>query len=212
MISNTVSEQYTPGDRKAARARFNLSETDLVLLSVGRLDKRERYKGHNRVLAELTRLPARPGQTIRYLVAGDGDDLTNIEAEARRLGVLGRVQFLGHVETSLLPDLYRAADLFALPSLGEGFGIVFLEAMACGTPAIGLASGGAPDALGDGELGICIAAQTFAPELARAVYMPRPDPEILSARVQERFGKDTFRTLAATVFERLLTQGIVDER
>src|SRR5690606_18991980 len=119
-----------------------LKDGQAVIVSVGRLDRRERYKGQDRVIAALPELAA-AGLDPLYLVAGSGDDQPRLEALAAAGGVAHRTRFLGKVPAADLPDLYRAADVFALPSTGEGFGIVFLEAMACGAPAVGLAAGGA---------------------------------------------------------------------
>ena len=78
------------------------------------------------------------------------------------------------------------------PSSGEGFGIAFLEAMACGTPALGLAAGGTVDALADGELGTLASEAEFAPMLARLLVTPKPDPQALAAAVRSRFGYAAF--------------------
>lgn len=145
VLPNTVSERFTPGDRKAARLRFGLGD-ERVLLTVGRLAASERYKGQDRVIEDLPALIA-AGHDVRYLIAGDGDDRPRLEALAARHGVADRVRFLGAVPADALPDLYRAADLFVMPSTGEGFGIAYLEAMACGTPAVGLRVKGDADAL-----------------------------------------------------------------
>ena len=103
-----------------------------------------------------------------------------------------------------LPDLYRAADLFVLPSTGEGFGIVYLEAMACGTPALGLAIGGAPDPLSDGELGTLIPVDAnIASAISAALAREKPDPFELSRRVRERFGIEAFRKRVAHAVDRL---------
>ena len=120
------------------------------------MDARERYKGHDRVIQALPQLVA-AGHDVIYVVVGEGDDVGRLEALAVETGVADRVRFVGAVNRETLVDVYRAADLFVMPSTGEGFGIAFLEAMACGTPAVGLAIAGANDALADGELGAAVA-------------------------------------------------------
>ena len=84
---------------------------------------------------------------------GEGEDRSRLIEIARRLGVADRVRFVGFASPEILVQSYRMADLLVMPSTGEGFGLAFIEAMACGTPALGLAVGGACDALGEGELG-----------------------------------------------------------
>ena len=198
VLPNTVGAAFRPGDRAAARARFGLNG-ERVLLSVGRLDARERYKGHDRIIEALPALAAEHGDVL-FLVAGTGADRARLEALAARHGVAERVRFLGRVPDEALPDLYRAADLFAMPSTGEGFGIAYLEAMACGTPSLGLAAGGAIDALADGELGIAVdPASDFAAALIRAVAARRPDAGRLSAEVARRFGRERFRERASAI-------------
>ncbi len=145
VLPNTVSGRFTPGDRAAARRRFDLGD-QRVLLTVGRLASSERYKGHDRVIEALPPMVA-SGHDVLYLVAGEGDDRARLESLARGAGMSERVRFLGAVAEGDLPDLYRAADVFVMPSTGEGFGIAFLEAMACGTPAVGLSLKGDRDAL-----------------------------------------------------------------
>lgn len=202
VLPNTVRPEFSPGDRAAARARFGLS-SEFAILTVGRLDaRRGGYKGHDRVLREMPGLVSGPRPVV-YLIAGDGDDRGRLEDLTGRLGLADRVRFLGKVPDAELPDLYRAADLFAMPSTGEGFGIVFLEAMACGTPAIGLNAGGAPDALVDGELGRCVSAEAFPEALAEAVAAPPPDRERLAAEVRRRFGSEAFRGRVAELVDSL---------
>ena len=201
VVANTVSERFTPGDRKAARARFSVAD-EVVILTVARLDGRDGYKGHDRIIRALPSLQ-RPDRQVIHLIAGDGPDRPRLEALAAELGVGDHVRFLGKVPDPDLPDLYRAADLFALPSTGEGFGIVFIEAMGCGTPAIGLAVGGAPDALVPGTLGMCVAEDEFPAALAKALDLPRPDPQKLSAAVHARFSHAAFSKNIHDVFQEL---------
>ena len=163
VVNNTVGARFTPGDRASARRKFAVDQ-EAVILTVARLDGREGYKGHDRIIPLLPKLHARGVDAI-YLIAGEGPDRDRLQALAQSHGVAGRVRFLGKIPVKDLPDLYRAADLFALPSVGEGFGISFVEAMACGTPAIGLAIGGSPDALVDGALGACVPPEQFAEAL-----------------------------------------------
>ena len=190
-IFNTVDDRFIPGDRAAARARFGIAPGATVLSAVARLDPRQRHKGHDRVIPLLADL-AREIPGLTYLVAGDGGDRKRLEALARNTGADGIVRFLGFVSDEDLPDLYRASDLYVMPSHGEGFGIAFVEAMCCGTPALGLDAGGAGDALRDGELGRAVAEAGFPAALRTAIMAPAIDRAALAARGRATFGPPAF--------------------
>lgn len=197
-LFGTVGDDFTPGDRPddraAARRSFDIAEDETIVLTVARLDARadaKGYKGHDQVIPLIAQ-HRRAGLRVTYLIAGIGEDQARLEALAASEGISDNVRFLGKVPHGRLPDLYRAADLFALPSHGEGFGIVFVEAMACGTPAIGLAIGGAPDALGNGDLGRCVAPEDFPAAFAEELARCRDRDPTLPARVRARFGYPVF--------------------
>jgi phosphatidylinositol alpha-1,6-mannosyltransferase len=172
------AERFTPGDRRAARAAWGV-EGKRVLCSVSRVYT---YKGHDVVLRALARLAPAERERFVYLVAGQGPDVPALKELAERLGVAGCVRWLGYVADEDLPGLYRAADLFVLctreaPEHGvEGFGCVFLEAQACGTPVVGTRSGGIPDAVRDGEGGWLIEEDDEA-ALAEILRRLDADPE-----------------------------------
>ena len=174
-----------------------------MLLTVGRMDSRERYKGHDRVIDAIPELVS-AGYDVMYLVVGEGDDRERLELCARNRGAADRVRFIGSVEMSGLIEIYRAADLFVMPSTGEGFGIAFLEAMASGTPALGLDIGGARDALADDELGTGVTETGLAAALARALESPKRDREALAGAVRARFGCQSFTTGAHAAVTRVL--------
>ena len=205
VLPNTYSTEYTPGDREAARARFDIDPGAFCILSVGRLDARERYKGQDRVIDALPTLRVQRPDLV-YLISGEGDDRPRLEARAQEKGVADVVRFLGHLPREALPDLYRAADLFALPSTGEGFGIVFLEAMACGTPAIGLGVAGARDALAAGDLGSAPKEWEFGRELIDLVTTIKRDEDALSAAVKARFGQERFVAHADQLFASIMPE------
>lgn len=202
VLNNTLGDDYTPGDREAARARFGIGK-EFVVSTVARLDPRDGYKGHDLIIPQVAHLAAQ-GLDLRYVICGTGRDRARLEGIAARYRVADRVRFLGMVARTDLPDLYRATDLFALPSTGEGFGIAFIEAMACGTPAVGLAVGGAPDALGDGELGACCAASDFAATFEQLVRAGAGDREKLAGAVRARFQRATFERRVAQLMHRLI--------
>jgi phosphatidyl-myo-inositol dimannoside synthase len=202
VVPDTVREAFTPGDGSTQRAALAL-QGKRVLLTVGRMDSRERYKGHDRVIAAISKLVAK-GHDICYVVVGEGADRIRLEALARDAGVRERVRFLGRVGLEVLVDIYRMADLFVMPSTGEGFGIAFLEAMASGTSALGLRVAGATDALGDGQLGALIAEDELPDAIARLLGAPKPDPHALAAAARARFGRETFAAGARTALNRLM--------
>jgi glycosyltransferase involved in cell wall biosynthesis len=123
-----------------------------VILTVGRLASGERYKGHDRIITALPQILKRLPQAV-YVVVGTGDDAPRLKAKARQVGVADQVIFAGQIPTAALSEYYALANVFAMPSTGEGFGIVFLEAARSGVPVIGGDRDGSVDALADGVLG-----------------------------------------------------------
>ena len=141
VVYSTVDDRFTLGDRVAAMEKFGIPRDATVISTVSRLDPRERYKGHDLIVPLLKDL-ARDYPGLVYLVAGAGGDRARLERLARDADAADIARFLGFVADEDLPDLYRASDLYVMLSGGEGFGIAFVEAMACGTPSLGLALGG----------------------------------------------------------------------
>ena len=126
-----------------------------LILSVGRLSRR---KGFDQVIKAIPLL-LKAGLDVRYALIGIGDDLDYLKNLAKELGVFDRVYFLGHVEACDLPRWYNACDIFAMPNREiegdtEGFGLVFLEAAACGKPSIAGLAGGTGSAVLDGKTGL----------------------------------------------------------
>jgi len=149
-------ERFSPGDRAAAKTKYGAAGRR-VISSVSRI---RRHKGHDIVFRALASLGEDARRGVLYLIAGTGPDRPAIEAQAKELGVAGCVRWLGFVPEDGLPELYRASDLFVLCTREaaeerevEGFGLVFLEAQACGTPVVGARAGGIPDAVKEGEGG-----------------------------------------------------------
>ncbi len=203
--NGTDPERFHPGDG-AAREALRPGDGP-ALLTVGRLVPR---KGIDTVLRALPRLLAgRPDVT--YLIGGDGPDRGRLEALAAELGVAESVRFLGAVAASALPALYAACDVFVMPSRGvppdvEGFGIVFLEASACGTPVVGARTGGIPDAVADGETGLLVEPDQ-PDELAGALLRLVRDPayaERLGAQGRQRVvSRFTWDHAAAALYDAL---------
>ncbi|MEO6258901.1 MAG: glycosyltransferase family 4 protein [Thermoanaerobaculia bacterium] len=126
-----------------------------VLLTLGRIAREERSKGFDEVLEILPSLLATDPDLV-YMIAGRGNDVARLEEKARALGVRSRVVFTGFVAEAEKADLYNLADVYVMPSRGEGFGFVLLEAMACGVPVIGSRHDGGREALAHGALGLLV--------------------------------------------------------
>jgi phosphatidyl-myo-inositol dimannoside synthase len=126
-----------------------------VILTVGRETAAERYKGTDELIRAVGQLRATIPD-IRLVVAGEGDDLPRLRQLANNLGVSDSVNFLGGIRREQLAACYARCHVFALPSTGEGFGLVYLEAMAFAKPVLGVACGGVSDVVQDGVNGLLI--------------------------------------------------------
>jgi len=156
LLPNAVTPgNYGAGAKSAELLeRYGLQDK-IVLMTLGRLAASEQYKGFDEIMDLLPAL-AELLPNIAYLIVGDGDDRPRLEAKARSLGVADRVVFAGFIPESEKADHYRLADAFVMPGRGEGFGFVFLEALACGIPAVGSTLDGSREALRDVSLGILV--------------------------------------------------------
>jgi phosphatidyl-myo-inositol dimannoside synthase len=124
------------------------------VLAVGRLSNEERYKGHDALLNVWPSVVAAiPG--ARLVFAGEGSDRARLERRIDHEGLASSVRSMGLVTRAELKQAYAACRVFALPSNGEGFGIVFLEAMAAGRPCIAC-PGGAEDVIEHGRTGLLV--------------------------------------------------------
>ncbi|MFN2432596.1 MAG: glycosyltransferase family 4 protein, partial [Gemmatimonadota bacterium] len=176
--------RFHPGDDgvRELRARLGL-EARRVALTVGRLEAR---KGMDAALEAVASLAGEFPDLV-YVVAGAGPRNEDLRRRASSADLAGRVLFLGDVADDELPALYRAAELFLLPSRREagdeveGFGLVLLEASATGLPVVGGRSGGVADAVLEGETGILVDPASSA-DLARAMRALLADPG-LAARL-----------------------------
>ncbi|MGH9678634.1 MAG: glycosyltransferase family 4 protein [Candidatus Acidiferrales bacterium] len=164
-------------------------ENGKVILTVGRWDPTERYKGADTLISALPRVLQGVPDAFLVLV-GDGADRPRLEQLAQECGVRERAVFLHQLTKEELFACYSACAIFALPSRGEGFGLVFLEAMAHGKPVIGGAHGGVPDVVEEGQTGLLVPHGAVEP-LAAAIESLLADPK--SAAEMGAHGRERVR-------------------
>ncbi|MGH7998985.1 MAG: glycosyltransferase [Brasilonema sp.] len=142
---------FTPGTKSTVLLeRYSLTGAK-ILMTVARLWSGDIYKGVDVTIQALAQI-AHVFPEVKYLVVGRGDDQPRLAKLAQDLGVGDRVIFAGFIPTEELVEHYRLADAYVMPSV-EGFGIVYLEAMACGVPVLSGDADGSADPLQDGKLG-----------------------------------------------------------
>jgi glycosyltransferase involved in cell wall biosynthesis len=149
------TDLFRPGvDGAPVRQQCAISDDAKVMLFVGTLDRAHHYR---RVDLLLRAVKVVQDRDLHVLVAGDGNQMPEYQRLAQRLGVRSRVHFLGTVAHQALPGVYSAADLVVLPSqLQESFGLVLIEAMACGKPVIASKLPGARAVVNDGQDGLLV--------------------------------------------------------
>ena len=134
--------------------RYNLTPDNPVIYTLTRLANSEQYKGHDQVIKLISRLKVKyPG--IKYVLSGqyDVNEEIRLKNMIARYGIEDDVILTGFIAEKDIPDYFLLADIFVLPSKKEGFGIVFIEALACGLPVICGNADGSIDAIRNGELG-----------------------------------------------------------
>lgn len=155
ILPNSIDlNQFTPGEKnKNLLSRYGL-EGKKVIMTLARLDSRDRYKGIDEVLEVMPDL-IKKIPNLTYLIVGDGTDRSRLEAKSKMLHLNGHVVFPGRIKESEKVDHYRIADVFVMPGWGEGFGIAYLEAIACNVPVIGSKLDASSEVLKNG-LGITV--------------------------------------------------------
>lgn len=136
-------------ERRMWRQRLSIPDESALVLSISRLVKKN---GIEDLISALP-LIQQNVRGVQLVIAGSGPLLMHLQNHARHLGVEPYVKFIGHVEHAELPALLATASVFVRPSLSEGFGNVFIEAMAAGVPAVATPVGGIVDFLQDGVNG-----------------------------------------------------------
>lgn len=184
-------------ERGAVRERFGIAVDRPVVLGVSRLVPR---KGFDVLIDAVAGL-----ESVQLVIAGSGRDARRLQGRARARGMASRVHLLGRVVDSDLPGLYGSADVFAMLCRdrwggleAEGFGIVFVEAAACGVPAVAGRSGGSHEAVDDGETGFVVEPRSV-PDVRDALA------RLLDPEVRDRFGAAArLRAVEQLAYDRLV--------
>ncbi len=202
--------RFVPGPRfNEIRRRLDISEQAMVMLTVARVAKSEERKGYRQILEMMPRLTSEFPELV-WVLGGKGNDLDDVRAAAESLGVTAACRFPGFVSDADLPALYQAADFFVLPSRKEGFGIVFLEALASGIPVIGGNQDGSVDALDHGRLGLLInpddeveLMQAIRSAASRELPAHLADSQALRRECAAKFGFDAFRDRLQAILQQM---------
>jgi D-inositol-3-phosphate glycosyltransferase len=208
---------FFPRSREAARGRLHLSGLRLALY-VGRL---QAHKGPDVAVRTLAEAVARDPETARDLMlaivggpsgTGQGADVTRLMELAGALGVSDRVMLYPPLPQARLADVYAAADVVLVPSRSESFGLVALEAQACGTPVVAAAVGGLRFVVADGRTGFLVEGHDPADHADRLLQILR-DPRLAAdlggraAREALRFTWDATATELASIYRELVEKG-----
>lgn len=175
--------------------RYHLNTSTKIIFALCRLSSAEQYKGYDKIIEAINHLP----ESVHFILAGKSDK----EEEARlhtmisKYGLESRVSLTGYLAEEQLADHYLLADVFAMPSKGEGFGITFIEAAACGCAVVAGNEDGSSDALLNGVLGTLVDPKDVS-EISKAIeeIFHRPNPVERKIKQQQNciaaFGFDQY--------------------
>lgn len=201
------------------KKRYSIENNTKVILTVSRLSSTEQYKGYDKVIQSLPEViknltlracrenPASSqlpnfSSSVKYIIVGkaDNDELKRIKVLIKKLRLEDYVILPGYIPDAELLDHYNLCDVFVMPSDGEGFGIVFLEAIACGKPVIAGNKDASPEAVLNGELGFLVDSDNIN-EIGGAIIKVLEgkvngnllNGKFLRKRVIEKYGFERFK-------------------
>ncbi len=165
--------RFRPGDRLRIRRHLGLSDDGFVAVVVRRLDRDARRMGLDILLAAWRQVvEAVPGAML--LVIGDGSARTDLQDLAREVNISDSVRFQGRVDEEDLVSAYQAADVSVVPSIAlEGFGLVALESLACGTPVVVTDCGGLPEAVAGLDASLIVEPRSAGALADRGLWRPQ---------------------------------------
>jgi len=199
-----LERRVEPAAAIALKESLGLSTNSLVLFTLTRIKSSEKYKGYDRVIAALPAI-LRKYPNAKYLIAGkyDTEEKGRMDGLIESLGLEGKVIFAGFVPDEDIESFFSLADIYVMPSTGEGFGIVFIEALFYGKPVIAGNKDGSVDALAKGAFGRLIdpddvagLAETVV-ETAGNMAQYIPDAQ----KVENQFGFATYKKKLAALLQ-----------
>ena len=152
---------FSPAGRPRVRARMGISSTAFHVVFAGRIQRMKGPQVLVQAAADLLRRRPDIPLKVTILGAGSGSAVLDLEPLVRNLGLDGRVTLHPPVQAPVLADWFRSADVVTVPSYSESFGLVALEAQACGTPVLAANVGGLPKAVSHGRSGILVDGHDF---------------------------------------------------
>lgn len=200
---------FRPGNRAAARQQLGIPTDAVVLAFVGRIQPLKAPDVLLRAAAELLAQGAVPRERLVVLVAGGPsgtglDQPAALQELAASLGIVDVMRFLPPQPAPALVDVYRAADVVAVPSHNESFGLVALEAQACGTPVVAAAVGGLRVAVADRSSGLLVTGhdpRVWADALAKVALSPEVAAVLSRGAIAHAAGFSWDRTTDALIAE-----------
>jgi phosphatidyl-myo-inositol dimannoside synthase len=207
LVLNNCIDPYLikPTEKKRSKyliERYNIKETDSVLLTLTRLSARDRYKGYNFVLEAVGEI-IKTNKSIKYLLAGGSEPSEKIYIHnlIEKYKLQNHVILTGFIADEEIADHFSLADIYVMPSIKEGFGIVFVEAMYYGVPVIATNADGSSDALLHGKLGLLTEPEsTSAVKEALLKMIADHDNYLPShALLMENFGYESYKRKLAYI-------------
>jgi D-inositol-3-phosphate glycosyltransferase len=217
----TDTENFRVMSRAEARSQLGLKADEQVVLYVGRFDPRKGIETLVRAFAKIKDKSANADKLRLVIVGGseagqsDGDERLRIEGIVEQLGITAQTTFAGRVGHDQLPAYYTAADVCAIPSHYEPFGLVAIEAMGCGTPVVASDVGGLKFTVVPEETGLLVPPQNeaaFAEAIDRILtddVWARKLRRQASARVQQNFSWTGAAIQLSDLYRRLLAQSLM---